>query len=153
MSPLRDAVPADFERLAVGLPPQGLKLPGAGLVTVPEAMLMARQCELLRARQGWGACLVVEDDLMVGFVVSGLPDARGHAGFGYAISPAQRGRGLAGAAVAAFVERARAEGLDALLAETDPGNAGSIRVLERNLFTPVPATRPDRLCWRRYLRR
>ena len=34
MSLLRDAVPADFERLAVGLPPQGLLLPEAGLVTM-----------------------------------------------------------------------------------------------------------------------
>lgn len=150
---LRDAVPADFERLAVGLPPQGLKLPEAGLVTVTTAMLIARRCEDLRAAQGWGTCLITEGDLMVGFVVSKLPDPAGHAEFGYAVSPAQRGRGIAGAAVGAFIERASDEGLVALLAETDPGNAGSIRVLERNLFTPVPSPRPERLRWRRYLRR
>ncbi|WP_341213510.1 GNAT family protein [uncultured Limimaricola sp.] len=153
MSLLRDAVPADFERLAVGLPPQGLMLPETGLVSVPEAMLIARHCEELRAHQGWGACLIVEGDLMVGFVVPKCADAGGHAEFGYAVSPGQRGRGLAGAAVAAFVARATEEGLGALLAETDPGNAGSIRVLERNLFTPVPPTREGRLRWRRYLRR
>ncbi|GAD54333.1 GNAT family N-acetyltransferase [Limimaricola cinnabarinus] len=153
MSLLRDAVPADFERLAVGLPPQGLLLPEAGLVTAPVAMLLARRCEDLRALQGWGACLIVEGDLMVGFVLLNGMDAAGHAEFGYAVSPGQRGRGLAGAAVGAFVTRAGDEGLGALLAETDPGNAGSIRVLERNLFTPVPPTREGRLRWRRYLRR
>ena len=153
MSLLRDAVPADFERLAVGLPPQGLLLPEAGLMTAPVAMLIARHCGTLRARQGWGACLIVEGDLMVGFVMPKSTDAEGQAEFGYAISPGQRGRGLAGAAVGCFVERAAREGLSALLAETDPGNAGSIRVLERNLFTPVPPGGEGRLRWRRYLRR
>lgn len=153
MTLLRAAVPADFERLAVGLPPQGLFLPEPGLVTVPVAMLLARRCEELRAAQGWGACLIVEDDLLVGFVVPKLPDTRGLAEFGYAVSPAQRGRGLAGRAVAAFCDLASERGLAALTARTDPGNAASIRVLERNSFTPVAPCPTGLLRWRRYLRR
>ncbi|SDE84973.1 GNAT family N-acetyltransferase [Limimaricola pyoseonensis] len=149
MSLLRAAVPADFERLAVGLPPQGLFLPEPGLVTVPVAMLLARRCEDLRARQGWGACLIVEQKLLVGFVVPKPADAEDRAEFGYAISPEQRGRGLAGRAVAAFCDLAAERGLSALIAETDPGNAASIRVLERNQFRPVPQARPDRLRWER----
>ncbi len=153
MTKLRDAVPADFERLSVGLPPQELLLPETGLVTAPEAMLIARRCEVLRARIGWGVSLVVESDLLVGFLVLNMPYEDGSAEFGYAVSPGQRGRGVAGAAVAAFADKAGAEGLAALIAETDPGNAASMRVLERNGFAPTPPTRHDRLRWRRQLRR
>ncbi len=154
MITLRDAVPADYERLSVGLPPQGLMLPETGLVSAPAAALLAQGCERLRQRLGWGACLVTEAELLVGLIgLRAVPDQAGEAEFGYSVSPGQRGRGVAGAAVAAFVDRAIDQGLAALVAETDPGNAASMRVLQRNQFAPVPQAGSGRLRWRRQLRR
>ena len=56
---------------------------------------------------------------------------------GYGIAPGVRGRGIATEAVRALLEVARANGVGAVLADTDAGNLASERVLERCGFVRV----------------
>ncbi len=53
------------------------------------------------------------------------------------VRPAQRGRGVAGQALARLREQARAEGVRALLVETGHDNAAAIAVYRRAGFAPV----------------
>jgi ribosomal-protein-alanine N-acetyltransferase len=68
----------------------------------------------------------------VGTCGAGRWDAEaGVAEVAYELTPAVQGRGLATAAVRAFVSEARAAGLQRVEAHTWVGNAASARVLER----------------------
>ena len=76
---------------------------------------------------------------LIGVVSLGpLPSDESKREISYFFDPAHWGRGYAGAAVAAFLERAAAEGLaEGLHAEVDARNVRSIRVLERSGFVHV----------------
>lgn len=80
---------------------------------------------------------VVDDDQVVGDVVAWLDDGRRLVG--YWIGRAHWGRGVASEALAQFV---REIGDRPLYAYVAVENRGSIRVLEKNGFTPAP-TQPD----------
>jgi RimJ/RimL family protein N-acetyltransferase len=54
--------------------------------------------------------------------------------FGFLLDPAHWGKGYASEAMAAFIERRRALGSCELIADVDPRNASSIRLLERHGF-------------------
>lgn len=79
------------------------------------------------------------DGRLVGVVSLGpLPSDESKREISYFFDPAHWGRGYAGAAVAAFLERVAAEGLaEELHAEVDARNGRSIRVLERSGFVHV----------------
>ncbi|MFJ6793457.1 GNAT family N-acetyltransferase [Streptomyces sp. NPDC091268] len=59
-----------------------------------------------------------------------LLDAGGH--IGYAVRPSARGRGLATWALGEVLHEARLLGMDRVLLTCDPGNAASIRTIERS---------------------
>lgn len=87
----------------------------------------------------WGSYVVEHDGVPVGTVgaAGGLsPD--GDQELGYGLVPSARGQGLATeavAAVAAVLERT--PGVRRLVAEVQPGNSASMRVLHRLGFVPV----------------
>ncbi len=53
---------------------------------------------------------------------------------GFILAPEVWGRGLAGEAVAAVIERARSRGVPRILADVDPRNEASLRLLKRAGF-------------------
>ena len=66
----------------------------------------------------------------------GPPGAEGEVEVGYALVPRARGMGLASESVALLTEWALAQpGVSAVSARVEPGNAPSVRVLERFGFT------------------
>ncbi len=78
----------------------------------------------------------------------GEPDANGEVEIGYGTYPAYQGRGLMTEAVAGLVRWAFTQkNIKAVLAETDPGNTASQKVLQRNHFRISNQT-PDNICWR-----
>ncbi len=93
---------------------------------------------------GWWHFYVVECEPMptlagiVGY--KGPPDAEGTVEVGYSILPERRGRGLAEEAVQALIDRAfERPDVKRVVAETLPGLAPSIRVLEKLGFEPTGA--------------
>ncbi len=68
----------------------------------------------------------------------GPPSADGTVEVGYSILPVFQGRGFATELVRALVARAfSTTGVARVIAHTFPGNAGSVKVLERSGFVPV----------------
>ncbi|WP_232304599.1 GNAT family N-acetyltransferase [Microbacterium sp. XT11] len=66
---------------------------------------------------------------MGGLGFFGPPDENGRVEFGYGLVPAVRGEGLASEAVVAALEFAAAHGARSAVADTDPANIASQRVL------------------------
>jgi RimJ/RimL family protein N-acetyltransferase len=79
----------------------------------------------------WLTHLLVEGGAVVGMGGFTGPPRDGEVEIGYQVAPACRGRGLATAAVGAWVARARAAGLDRVVARTEPGPCASTTVLGR----------------------
>lgn len=78
----------------------------------------------------------------------GEPNAKGEVEIGYGTYPTYQGKGLMTEAVAGLVRWAFTQkNIRAVLAETDPGNAASQKVLQRNHFRISHQT-PDNICWR-----
>jgi [ribosomal protein S5]-alanine N-acetyltransferase len=85
----------------------------------------------------WSHRQVVErsSGLVVGGIGFSGPPENGVAEIGYGIVPSHQGRGYATEAVMALVTAAwRREGVRAIIAETEPGNVASQRVLEKASF-------------------
>jgi RimJ/RimL family protein N-acetyltransferase/8-oxo-dGTP pyrophosphatase MutT (NUDIX family) len=81
---------------------------------------------------GWGAWLVLRGDEVVGDAGFRRPPAGGEVELGYSTLPEHRGRGYATEAAAALVEWALAQpGVERVVADPEPGNEASIRVLEK----------------------
>lgn len=81
---------------------------------------------------GPGTFLVVEDGVVVGDCGwFGPPDDDGEVEIGYGLAPSARGRGLGLASVTALLEWVRTEGAASVRAEVLPGNAPSLRLLDR----------------------
>ncbi|MFJ4775212.1 GNAT family N-acetyltransferase [Streptomyces sp. NPDC088762] len=79
---------------------------------------------------------IAEDDTFLGAIDlrhhlnAFLLDAGGH--IGYSVRPSARGHGLATWALGAVLHEARIMGMDRVLLTCDPGNAASVRTIERN---------------------
>nr|WP_277998630.1 GNAT family protein [Sphingomonas liriopis] len=87
------------------------------------------------AHPGWRAWAAVHEGRAVGFVSAGEKRQGGVSEIGYLFARDTWGTGLAREAVAAVIAQLFAEGQRRVFADTDPDNAGSIRLLERLGFT------------------
>jgi GNAT superfamily N-acetyltransferase len=89
----------------------------------------------------WWIHQVVVDGCVVGdigFHGPPAPDASAVVEIGYAVVPALRRRGIAGQACRLLVEQAWRDGAEAVVAETEPDNLASQRVLHAAGFSPWP---------------
>lgn len=82
----------------------------------------------------WPSWAVVRDDRVTGFVAAD-EKRPGVTEIGYLFARDIWGQGIAREAVAAVIANLFAEGQRRIFADTDPDNAGSIRLLERLGFT------------------
>ncbi len=96
---------------------------------------------LLTAEPDWWIHQLVIDDQVVGDIGFHGPPARGSVEIGYAVVPAWRGRGLATRACALIVEYAWSRGADHVLADVEPDNDASRKVLLGNGFRPLDPLR------------
>ena len=97
--------------------------------------LYARQLQRDPSLLGWGIWLIVHraEGTVIGDVgFKGKPDSGGTVEIGYSILPAYRKQGYASEAAAALVGWALAQSeVKKIVAECDPENAPSIRILEK----------------------
>jgi len=112
--------------------------PEAGRVVGPEAGQVAAE----PGDEDWGHRQVVER--ASGLVVGGIgffgPPRDGEVEIGYGIVPSRQGRGYATEALRTMIAMAWADArVTAVVAETDPGNVASQRVLERAGFRQIAA--------------
>jgi RimJ/RimL family protein N-acetyltransferase len=124
-----------------------------GWIGFPDALAPALASTRGQPDSPWGTHLIFDDTdgALVGFGgFKGPPPTNGHVEIGYAVAPARRGRGIATAAVAAFVERARRAGIETIIAHTLASENPSMAVLRKSGFRRV-AELPDDdldLIWR-----
>jgi RimJ/RimL family protein N-acetyltransferase len=135
------ALVADAPELATGLLRADLApdFPTPDLVSLLRgyAEALARDPALL----GWGPWIVVEDGHVVGSVGFHGPPTHGSVELGYGIAADASGRGIATEAAQALVAWARTDPrVDTIVAETEPGNAASRRVLEKLGMQPAQPT-------------
>ncbi len=91
-------------------------------------------------------------EILVGSIgFKGAPDATGTVEVGYSVLPQFQGRGYASEMAAALVDWALGqEGVQRVIAETEPGNTGSIGVLRNTGFMPAgTATEPGHIRFER----
>jgi RimJ/RimL family protein N-acetyltransferase len=114
----------------------GLALPEGGVDHPAVLKYLRRTAANLHDHPGGGSWLVVDGGEVVGLCgYKRRPTPEGEVEIGYGIVASRRGRGLATAAVASMLERARQDpGIARLTAETAVDNIGSQRVLEKNGF-------------------
>jgi len=87
----------------------------------------------------WWMYHVVRDGEVVGNIgFHGPPNEQGTVEIGYDIVESLWGQGIGSGACAAIIAIARAAGAVLVLAETEPGNLGSQRVLIKNGFRTEP---------------
>ncbi|HET7575773.1 MAG TPA: GNAT family N-acetyltransferase [Sphingomicrobium sp.] len=91
----------------------------------------------------WIASMIAAHPLRDDFIVTLDGETIGKFGawklpeFGFLIDPAHWGKGYASEAMAAFIEHRRALGSTELIADVDPRNVSSIRLLERCGFVEI----------------
>lgn len=86
----------------------------------------------------WGPHLIFDaDGALVGNAGWKGPPVGGTVELGYSVAPARQGRGIATATVRELLSRARAAGVDTVVAHTLPGTSASTSVLERCGFARV----------------
>jgi RimJ/RimL family protein N-acetyltransferase len=93
---------------------------------------------LARHADGWRRWIVtpLDTNRPIGFVAAGEKRQGNVTEIGYMFVPGARGQGFAGEAVAAVLDQLfRAEGQRKAVADTDPDNLASRRMLERLGFT------------------
>ncbi|MEJ2869447.1 GNAT family N-acetyltransferase [Actinomycetospora sp. OC33-EN08] len=95
----------------------------------------------------WLTHLIVCDGEVVGMGGFTAPPQDGEVEVGYHVAPARRGCGIATAAVAGWVARARSAGLVRVLARTAPGPNASTTVLSRCGFVRDPAREDRAATW------
>ena len=83
----------------------------------------------------WDICLLSTGEIVGGAGFKGGPGDTGEVEVGYGIDPAFQNQGLMSEALRGIVSWALARpGVRAVLAETEPGNEASVRVLVKNGF-------------------
>lgn len=93
------------------------------------------------------------EEILVGSIgFKGAPDATGTVEVGYSVLPQFQGRGYASEMAGALVEWALDQpGVRRVIAETEPGNTGSIGVLRNTGFSPTgAATEPGHIRFERW---
>ena len=101
----------------------------------------------------WLTHLLVHGGTVVGMGGFTGPPCDGEVEIGYRVAPALRGRGIATAAVRAWVARARTAGLCRVVARTDdPRHGASATVLARTGFVRDPGRDDEYRWWRLDLR-
>jgi [ribosomal protein S5]-alanine N-acetyltransferase len=100
----------------------------------------------------WLTHLLVLGGTVVGMGGFTGPPCDGEVEIGYQVAPAFRGRGIATAAVRAWVARARAAGLRRVVARTHPRPGSSATVLARAGFVRDPGRDDECHWWRLDLR-
>jgi len=109
-----------------------------GWVGFPEALPYAVDAARAHDADPWGTHLFFDDDgALVGFGgFKGRP-AGGRVEIGYAVAPSRQGRGIATAATRSMIDRARAAGVQVVVAHTLAEVNASTAVLERCGFVHV----------------
>lgn len=128
---LRPLVPDDARHFSALLGNDGAAI--AMLSHMPDPLTVPAAREWIELRTGPGGhvfALRLADGTFIGTSGFGGP-REGVPGFGYWIGAAFRGRGFATEAGQACIAHARSLGVRAMVAETFPGNAASVRVLEK----------------------
>ena len=126
-----------------------------GWAGFPEAVPVALEGARAHDRNPWGTHLVFDDEdgALVGFGgFQGAPQG-GAVELGYAVAPGRQGRGIATAFTLDLLRRARAAGVELVLAHTLAEANASTAVLQRCGFAKVatltdPATGVDDEVWR-----
>ena len=93
--------------------------------------------EILTSEPDWWIHQLVVDDQVVGDIGFRGPPAGGSVEIGYAVVPARCGEGLATRACALIVGAAWRAGAGEVLADAEPDNPASRKVLLNNGFTAV----------------
>jgi RimJ/RimL family protein N-acetyltransferase len=83
------------------------------------------------AANGWGMWVVEADDVAVGMAGLVKRDGLDHVDVGYAFLPLARGRGYAYEASRGVLDWAERQGIAPVVAIVSPGNAASVRVLDK----------------------
>jgi RimJ/RimL family protein N-acetyltransferase len=149
---LEELAPPAFARLAAGEPPAGLMLPDTPLGEPDVLAMLAGIAAEVSAGFAPCAWMVVDGERIAGLVSLVRAPVDGVLTIGYGMAPGERGRGGAGAGVAALVAWAEADPrVRAITAETHVDNVPSQRVLAINDFE-ITGGRLDPedgelLCW------
>lgn len=103
-----------------------------GWVGFPESLPYFVEAARAHDADPWGTCLLFDDDeVLVGLVGFKGPPHDGAVEIGYSVAPERQGRGLATSAAKQLIERARAAGVERVLAHTLPEPGPSTSVLEK----------------------
>jgi [ribosomal protein S5]-alanine N-acetyltransferase len=128
----------------------------AGYLDSPDILPAVRDALAAGIPPEWFSHLILHRETLtvVGFGGYKGPPVDGEVEIGYSVAPAFRRRGHASAAVAHFVDRARARGLQVVSAHTIAEPNASTRLLERAGFTPTEVLDDEELgdVWRWELR-
>jgi ribosomal-protein-alanine N-acetyltransferase len=112
-----------------------------GWIGFPEALPFAVDAAREHDADAWGPHLFFDDDgALVGFGGFKGPPSASRVEIGYAVAPSRQGRGIATAATRWMIDRARARGVDAVVAHTLAEVNASTAVLERCGFVHVATT-------------
>lgn len=134
--------PSAFAALRQGGAVRGHKAPEGGVEPEETLRMLESLARDLRAAQGWGTFLALDEGEVVASLAVKRPVAGGVAEIGYGVAPARRGRGIGTAAVILLCDALAERGVRSVTAETAAENAASIRVMEKAGFRRV-GTRAD----------
>ncbi|MBM3091840.1 GNAT family N-acetyltransferase [Ensifer sp. T173] len=145
--------PGDFEALAEGVAPSGLRLVEDSVIAPQEVLRMLSDLNrAIAADFSPSAWMIVANEEIVGLCSVIRPPGNGELHIGYGVAPSREGRGIATAAVGDLLDWARSDRrVRRISAETAVDNVASQRVLERNGFAQAgQRTDPEDgplICW------
>jgi RimJ/RimL family protein N-acetyltransferase len=147
--------PSAYAALRQGGAVRGHKAPEGGVEPEETLRMLESLARDLRAAQGWGTFLALDEGEVVGSLAVKRPVEDGVAEIGYGVAPARRGKGIGTAAVGLLCEALAERGVRVITAETAVENAASIRVMEKAGFQRVSAREDDEdgalILWERAL--
>jgi RimJ/RimL family protein N-acetyltransferase len=127
----------DYSDLIAGRAPRGLRLADSPIADQAILHMLADVAARVSAGFTPAAWLIVEDDEVAGLCSITRPPTERLIDIGYGVAPTRQDRGIAGRAIGALLDWARADPrIDLVTAETATANLASQRVLERNGFVP-----------------
>lgn len=137
---IRDAESQDLEQMR-GIYNDVLATSTSIFSTVPRTSEEQRRWFEDRLGQGWPVIVLCDDERVLGYATYGAfrswPGYRHTVENSIYLSQDARGRGLGTKLLSVLVERARAQGLHAIIAGIDGDNVGSMRLHEKLGFTKV----------------